>query len=89
MAFALAKEQLAFIKRMIRSGRYNSQSEVVRVALRRLEEQEFDYLNPPVLTEAQIERIYGPKADEDARERSFGNAAFAAIRRAARKRRQP
>jgi putative addiction module CopG family antidote len=85
MAFALAKEQTQFIARMIRSGRYNSQSEVVRAALRRLEEEESDYLTPPVLTAAQAERIYGTNAAEEKREGTFGKAAFAAVRRAARK----
>jgi putative addiction module CopG family antidote len=85
MAFALAKEQTQFIARMIRSGRYNSQSEVVRAALRRLEEEESDYLTPPVLTPAQTERIYGPNAAEAQRENNFGKAAFSALRRAARK----
>jgi putative addiction module CopG family antidote len=36
IAFPLARKQIDFINRMIRSGRYNSQSEVVRAALRRL-----------------------------------------------------
>jgi putative addiction module CopG family antidote len=85
MAFALAKEQVQFINRMIRAGRYNNQSEVVRAALRRLEAEESDYLTPPVLTAAQTERIFGPDKTEDARERRFGQAAFAAVRRAARK----
>jgi Arc/MetJ-type ribon-helix-helix transcriptional regulator len=85
MAFALAREQIAFIQRMIRSGRYNSQSEVVRAALRRLEDEESEYLTPPVLTPAQIDRIYGTNRRDDARERRFGKAAFAAVRRAARK----
>lgn len=89
MAFALAKEQIQFIGRMIRIGRYNSQSEVVRAALRRLEEEESDYQTPPVLTPAQTERIYGPNRKEDARERSFGQSAFAAVRRVARQRRRP
>ena len=85
MAFALAKEQTQFIQRMVRSGRYNSQSEVVRAALRRLEEEESDFLSPPVLTAAQVERIYGPRPKADVQEREFGKAAFAALRRAARK----
>ena len=84
MAFALAKEQIRFIDRMIRSGRYNSQSEVVRAALRYLEEEESDYLSPPVLTQAQIERIYGTASDAK-EERNFGRAAFVSVRRAARK----
>ena len=88
MAFALAKKQTEFIKRMIRSGRYNSQSEVVRAALRRLEAEESDYLTPPVLTGAQIQGIYGPNAETDGRERKFGKAAFAAVRRVNRKRRR-
>ncbi|HWN95355.1 MAG TPA: type II toxin-antitoxin system ParD family antitoxin [Methylomirabilota bacterium] len=88
MAFTLAKKQVQFIDRMIRSGRYNSQSEVVRAALRRLEEEEADYLTPPVLTPAQTERIYGSNAAEDERERSFGKAAFVAVRRAVRKQRR-
>jgi putative addiction module CopG family antidote len=88
MAFALAKEQKEFINRMIRSGRYNNQSEIVRAALRRLAREESDYLTPPVLTPVQTERIYGPNREEEARERSFGESAFAAVRRAARKSRR-
>ena len=85
MAFALAKKQLDFIDRMIRLGRYNSQSEVVRAALRRLEQDEVDYLTPPALSEAQANRIYGKNKTEETREGLFGRGAFAAIRRAARK----
>ena len=87
MAFVLAEEQIEFIQRMIRRGRYNSQSEVVRAALRRLQEDELDYLRPPVLTSAEIQRIYGADREEDARERSFGKSAFDAVRRRAKKRR--
>ena len=83
MAFALAKEQKQFIGRMIRRGRFNSQSEVVREALRRMEDSESDYLTPPPLTAAQVKSIYGRKGKEEDHERSFGRAAFAAVRRAA------
>jgi putative addiction module CopG family antidote len=79
MAFALAKEQKQFIDRMIRKGRFNSQSEVVREALRRLEDSESDYLNPPPLTSAQVENIYGRNGKSDSRERRFGRAAFASL----------
>ena len=79
MAFALAKEQKQFIDRMIRKGRFNSQSEVVREALRRLEDSESDYLNPPPLTSAQVENIYGHNGKDDSRERRFGRAAFASL----------
>jgi putative addiction module CopG family antidote len=89
MAFALAKEQKQFIGRMIRKGRFNSQSEVVREALRRMEDSESDYLNPPPLTQAQVENIYGQAVGEDANEVRFGRAAFAALRRAARKGARP
>jgi Arc/MetJ-type ribon-helix-helix transcriptional regulator len=85
MAFALAKEQKQFIGLMIRKGRFNSQSEVVREALRRMEDSESDYLNPPPLTPAQVESIYGHAGDEDAHEQRFGRAAFASLCRAARK----
>src|SRR5436309_15331300 len=89
MALALAKENENFIRRMLRSGRYNNQSEVVREALRRMERQEPDYLNPPPLTPAQPEEIYRPNPEEEARERAFGRAAMRSIRRAAKKGARP
>ena len=63
--------------------------ELVRAALRRLEAEESDYLTPPVLTPAQAERIFAPDREEDTRERRFGQSAFEAVRRAARKGRKP
>lgn len=55
--------------------------------LRRLGGEEPDYLTPPMLTPAQIERIYGANVGADKRERSFGRSAFSALcRRAARQR---
>ena len=85
MAFALAKEQKQFISKMIRHGRFNTQVEVVREALRRMEDGESNYLTPFPLTAAQVKSIYGRTENEENRERSFGRAAFAAVRRAARK----
>ena len=58
MAFALAKEQTGFIARMVQSGRFNNQSEVVREALRRLQREEEDYLRPPRITAAEARRVY-------------------------------
>lgn len=58
MAFALAKDQLGFIERMVRSGRFNNQSEVVRAALRRLQREEEDYLHPPPITSAEARKVY-------------------------------
>ncbi len=89
MAYALAKEQKQFIDRMIRTGRFNCQSEVVREALRRMADGESSYLAPPPLTPAQAESIYGPNEVSEAQERRFGRAAFAAVRRAARKGKRP
>ena len=54
MAFALAKENEAFIERMLKQGRFNNQSEVVREALRRMEREEGSYLNPAPLSEQQL-----------------------------------
>ena len=87
MAFALAKENEAFIERMIKLGRYNNQSEVVREALRRMEREEASYLNPPPLTEQQLREIYGPNLKAERQERIAGRTALKSIRRAARKRR--
>jgi putative addiction module CopG family antidote len=89
MSFALAKRQKQFIGRMIRHGRFHNQSEVVREALRRMEHSESGYLTPPPLTQAQVEGIYGQNGEDDVRERKFGRAAFAAVRRAARKGARP
>ncbi|MEK7684896.1 MAG: type II toxin-antitoxin system ParD family antitoxin [Verrucomicrobiota bacterium] len=89
MAFALAKEQKQFMERMIRTGRFCSQSEVVREALRRMADSESNYLAPPPLTPAQVQRIYGRDKKEEAQEWSFGRAVFAAVQRAARKGRLP
>ena len=82
MGYGLAQEQQSFIERLVKSGRYNNQSEAGREALRRMERQETDYLTPAPLVPAQIDAIYGPndlQADE------VGRAAFKAVRAAARK----
>ncbi|MBI2928015.1 MAG: type II toxin-antitoxin system ParD family antitoxin [Verrucomicrobia bacterium] len=89
MAFALAEEQKQFIDRMLRTGRFNSRSEVVREALRRMADSESSYLMPPPLTSAQAESIYRRDEGEEARERRFGRAAFDAVRRAARRGKRP
>jgi Arc/MetJ-type ribon-helix-helix transcriptional regulator len=84
MAFALAKANQSFIKQMLRLGRFNNQSEVVREALRHMESEESSYLAPPPLTPAQVEAIYGNAGPEENAETAFGRSAFAAVRRAAR-----
>ncbi len=87
MAFALAKENEAFIERMLKLGRFNNQSEVVREALRRMEREESSYLNPLPLTERQLREIYEPNALADRKERIAGRTALESIRRAAKKHR--
>ena len=85
MAFALAKENEAFIERMLKLGRFNNQSEVVREALRRMEREESSYLNPPPLTELQLREIYEPNAQTDRQERIAGRTSLKSIRKVARK----
>jgi putative addiction module CopG family antidote len=65
MGYSLAKENSAFVRRMLKLGRFNNQSEVVREALRRMEREEKSYLNPAPLSDADASRIYArdPKAD--------------------------
>lgn len=87
MAFALGKENEAFIERMLRLGRFNNQSEVVREALRRMEREESSYLNPPPLTESQLREIYRPNPQADRQERIAGRTSLAAIRNAAKNKR--
>ena len=85
MAFALAKENEAFIEKMLKIGRFNNQSEVVREALRRMEREESSYLNPPPLTDEERRRCFAPNAKEDASEISLGKASRASVRSAIRK----
>ena len=86
MGYALAAEQQRYVARLVKSGRYNNQSEVVREAIRRMERDETAFLTPPPLTPAQVEAIYGspdPQADR------VGRGAFTALRAAARKGARP
>jgi len=85
MAFALAKENEAFIERMIKLGRFNNQSEVVREALRRMEREEASYLNPPPLTESQLKEIYGPDPKAERQERLAASTTLKSIRSAVKK----
>ena len=85
MAFALAKDNEKFISRMLRLGKFNNQSEVVREALRRMEREENSYLNPEPLTNQEARRIYAPNSEDDMRELAMTRAAMRSIRKAARK----
>jgi putative addiction module CopG family antidote len=85
MAYALAKENEAFIERMLKLGRFNNQSEVVREALRRMEREESTYPNPPPLTETQLREVYGPNPEAERQERIAGRTALKSIRKVVRK----
>lgn len=87
MAYALAKENEVFIERMLKLGRFNNQSEVVREALRRMEREETSYLNPPPLTPTQLREIYEPNPEADRQERLAAGTTLKSIRRAAKKHR--
>lgn len=87
MAFALAKENEAFIDRMLKVGRFNNQSEVVREALRRMEREESSYLNPPPLTEQQMREIYRPDPEAERKERIAGHTLVKSLRKVAKKHR--
>jgi putative addiction module CopG family antidote len=84
MAFALARENEQFIARMLRRGRFNNQSEVVREALRRMEREETTHLSPPPLTAAEAERAFERDSDGETQEHAFAAAALAAVRRSRR-----
>lgn len=83
MAYALAKENQEFIERMIRMGRFNNQSEVVREALLRMEKEENCYLNPPRFSAQQLHEIYTPDAEEDQLEGLAVKAAQRSFRKRA------
>jgi putative addiction module CopG family antidote len=87
MAFALAKQNEVFIERMVRSGRFNNQSEVVREALRRMERDEVSFLNPSPLTEQEAHRMYAPADPSDKRELALARAALNALRKTAKRKR--
>ena len=84
VAYSLARENENFVKRMLRLGRFNNQSEVIREALRRMEREESAHLNPLPLTDAEAERIYRPDAEGEAHEHAFATAAMRSIRKSRR-----
>ena len=86
MGYALAKEQQNYITHLVKSGRFNNQSEAVREAIRRMQRMETDYLTPPALTPTQVEAVYG-SADQQAD--AVGRAVFRALKGAVRKGAKP
>lgn len=85
MAYSLAKENEEFIKRMIRLGRFNNQSEVLREALRRMEKEENSYLNPPRFSAQELREIYASNVVEERLERATAKVVRRSLRKAAAK----
>jgi len=75
MSYVLTKQNQRLIKGLIRSGRYNNQSEVLRAGLRLLAKEELNYLNPPLLSKAQLEEIYAPDKEAEAEELAAAKAS--------------
>jgi putative addiction module CopG family antidote len=75
MAHTLTNYADDIINRLVRSGRYNNRSEVVRAGLRMLEEKEFGYLNAPVLSERALVRAYRRQKNEAAMESAATRAS--------------
>lgn len=77
MTISLAAHQEQFVRRLVKGGRFNNASEVVRDALRALEEKEAAYLNPPPLPPGTLERIY--RRETKAEKRLIEAAAKASV----------
>ena len=86
MGYSLAKAQQHYVLALVKAGRFNNQSEVVREALRRMQTADLDYLLPPPLTPAQVKAIYHRR---DAQANAVGAGAFKALRAAAKKGARP
>ena len=75
MKVTLTKELATLVKEKVRSGRYADESDVVRDALRTLEQR--DEFESPALEAALLEGVRSARAP-------YGKAALARIRRSAR-----
>ncbi|MEY2466745.1 MAG: Bacterial antitoxin of ParD toxin-antitoxin type system [Verrucomicrobiota bacterium] len=65
MGHALTDYSEDVIARLIRTGRFNNRSEVVRAGLRLLEEKEFSYLSVKPISETALNRAYRKRTDKD------------------------
>lgn len=84
MTLTLPKAQERVVNRLVRSGKFPNSQAVLREAIKRLARDPEGYLNPPPLTKAQIEEIYGPDPEQEEREARMGQVSFQAVRRLAR-----
>ncbi|MDQ2867928.1 MAG: ribbon-helix-helix domain-containing protein [Verrucomicrobiota bacterium] len=81
MGYALAREQQDYVARLVKTGRFNNQSEAVREAIRRMQIQETEYLTPAPLTPEQVKLIYGCESKQESK---VARTAFKSFRAAAR-----
>ena len=65
MPYTLTEPQRQYIKRLVKAGRFNNESEAVRAGVRLLEERESSYLNPPPLPPGTMEKIYAQQSKEE------------------------
>jgi putative addiction module CopG family antidote len=65
MNCVLTKQNEEQVKALIRSGRYNNQSEVLRAGLRALLREEQSYLHPPPLPPGALARAYAKETEEE------------------------
>ena len=65
MPYTLTIPQKQFVKRLVKQGRFNNESEVIRAGVRLLEEKETNYLNPPPLPPGTMARIYARQTKEE------------------------
>lgn len=65
MPYTLTEPQRQYVKRLVKQGKFNNESEVIRAGIRLLEEKESSYLNPAPLPPGTLERIDRRQSKED------------------------